>query len=174
MQSIEVKEKYKQTCLEKFGVENAMQNIEVREKSKQTCLEKYGVENPMQNIEVFKKAQASLYSNKYMTLPSGIEVTYQGYENVAITTLLIQGYLEEQIVLDRDLIPQIKYEFGNKSRVFFPDIFIPYENRIIEVKSTWTYDKDLEKNLAKKQACLDQGYQFEFWICSDKELLEII
>jgi hypothetical protein len=172
-QSEEVKEKNKQTCLQNHGVEYPQQKFEIREKGKQTCREKYNVENVMQHIEIFKKAQSSLYSTKFMTLPSGIEITYQGYENVAIITLLEKSYLEDQLILDRDLIPTIKYEFENKSRVYFPDIFIPHENKIIEVKSIWTYDKDLEKNLAKRLACLDQGYQFEFWICSDKELLEI-
>lgn len=38
------KEKSKQTCLEKYGVDNPMKFKEVQEKSKQTCLEKYGNE----------------------------------------------------------------------------------------------------------------------------------
>jgi hypothetical protein len=38
------KEKSKQTCLEKYGVENPLLSKETREKSKQTCLEKYGTE----------------------------------------------------------------------------------------------------------------------------------
>lgn len=37
-------EKNKQTCLERYGVDNAMKNKKVQEKSKQTCLEKYGAE----------------------------------------------------------------------------------------------------------------------------------
>jgi hypothetical protein len=141
---------------------------------KKTCQEKYGTSHPMQDAEIFKKAQSSLYNSKNMTLPSGIEITYQGYENVAITTLLENSYLEEQLILDRNLIPQIQYYFNYKPKIYFPDIYIPQENKIIEVKSTYTYKKDLEKNLAKRQACLDQGYQFEFWICSDKEVLWII
>jgi hypothetical protein len=196
-QSEMIREKGKQTCLERLGVENASQSEEVQNKKKQTWLKNLqvdhpwkselvrekccetnlknlGVKHPLQNIEIFKKVQDALYNNKNMILPSGLEVTYQGYENVAITTLLGKGYLEEQLVLDRDLIPIIKYEFENKSRVYFPDIFIPHENKIIEVKSTWTYEKDLEQNLAKRQACLDQGYSFEFWICSNKELLQIL
>ena len=37
--------KYKQTCLEKYGVEYAQQSNKVKDKAKQTCLEKYGVEH---------------------------------------------------------------------------------------------------------------------------------
>ena len=39
-----IREKIKQTCLEKYGVENAMYSEELREKLKKTCLEKYGTE----------------------------------------------------------------------------------------------------------------------------------
>ena len=34
----------------------------------------------------------------------------------------------------------------------------------IEVKSTWTYNKQKEKNLLKQQACLDIGFKFKFMI----------
>lgn len=36
------KEKSKQTCLERYGVDNPMKSAQFLEKSKQTCLEKYG------------------------------------------------------------------------------------------------------------------------------------
>lgn len=42
------KEKSKQTCLEKYGVEHTLQRTDIRDKIKETCLEKYGVENPFQ------------------------------------------------------------------------------------------------------------------------------
>ena len=37
--------KYKNTCLEKFGCVNSFQNAAIKEKSKATCLQKYGVES---------------------------------------------------------------------------------------------------------------------------------
>ena len=48
----EVIKKRKQTCLEKYGVENPNQFNEFKEKSKQTCLEKYGVENPFSSEKI--------------------------------------------------------------------------------------------------------------------------
>jgi len=50
-----VRDKIKQTCLEKYGVENPVQNQDVRDKIKQTCLEKYGVENPNQTQSIRDK-----------------------------------------------------------------------------------------------------------------------
>jgi hypothetical protein len=172
-QSLIIQEKKKQTCLKKLGVEFPAQSEKIQEKSKQTCLEKYGVENCMQNKDVFVKCQKNMRKKKKLISPSGSKITYQGYENVAYFKLLEDGYKEEQIVTDNKLIPSFKYFFETE-RTYFPDIFIPHQNKIIEVKSTWTYKKSLEQNYCKKQACLDQGYLFEFWICSDKEILEIL
>jgi len=44
--SASVRNKIKETCLEKYGVESGLQNNLIKEKVKQTCLKKYGVENP--------------------------------------------------------------------------------------------------------------------------------
>lgn len=46
------KELAKQTCLERYGVENPTQCESVKEKSRQTCLERYGVENPFGSEEI--------------------------------------------------------------------------------------------------------------------------
>ena len=50
-----VKEKSKQTILERYGVENAFQSEQIKDKIKQTNLEKYGVENVTQTKEVRNK-----------------------------------------------------------------------------------------------------------------------
>ena len=42
----ETKNKRKETCIKKYGVENPMQLDIVKEKSKQTCLKNYGCEYP--------------------------------------------------------------------------------------------------------------------------------
>ena len=47
--------KYKETCLEKYGVENPSQAKEVKDKKKDTTLLHYGVENPSQAKEVKDK-----------------------------------------------------------------------------------------------------------------------
>jgi hypothetical protein len=47
-------------------------------------------------------------------------------------------------------------------------MFIPSENKIIEVKSTWTYSKDVDKNRAKWTATREKGYVCEIWIFNSK------
>ena len=72
--SEETKEKYKQTCLEKYGVENPNQRKEVREKIKQTCLERYGVEVSSQSKDVQEKFKQTCLK-KY-----GVEHPFQSKE----------------------------------------------------------------------------------------------
>ena len=48
-------EKYKQTCLEKYGVEHPMQLSETKEKIKQTCLNKYNTDNASKATEIKEK-----------------------------------------------------------------------------------------------------------------------
>ena len=57
LQSDELKEKVKQTCLHKYGVENPYSSKEVQEKIKNTFLDRYGIKNPMQSKEVQEKVK---------------------------------------------------------------------------------------------------------------------
>jgi hypothetical protein len=50
-----------------------------------------------------------------------------------------------------------------------PYSFIPKWNKIIELKSDWTYEINKEINTLKVKACLTLGYDFEFWIYKKKE-----
>ena len=73
-QSEEIKEKKKQTCLEKYGVEHPFQSEEIKEKKKQTSLERYGVEHPSQNKEIKEKSKQTCLE-KY-----GVEHPFQSEE----------------------------------------------------------------------------------------------
>jgi len=59
-----VKEKIKETCLEKFGVEFAMQSLLVKEKQQKTLLDNYGVKNPSQSEEVKEKKKQTNLDNR--------------------------------------------------------------------------------------------------------------
>ena len=63
-------EKSKQTCLERYGVDNPMKNKDIQEKSKQTCLERYGSplyftsdEYQSKRAECFKKSKRTLFEH---------------------------------------------------------------------------------------------------------------
>ena len=54
-QSDKVWEKYKKTCLKKYGTEYARNSLEVKLKIKEKCLKKYGVEHHWKNKEILEK-----------------------------------------------------------------------------------------------------------------------
>lgn len=166
-----VREKGSDTIEELYGVRNAFQSAEIKEIIVETNIERYGHRCPMHNQEVFRKSQkANNFMRKEMILPSGKMHLFQGYENIAILDLL-KIYSEEEIELDNT--PSVNYLY-EKSKNYFPDIYIPKHNLIIEVKSTYTYSQNIAQNLLKAKACIDAGYNFEFYVCSSKKVLMIV
>ena len=168
LQSEEVKEKIKATCLGKYGVKHPLQKQEVRDKIKATCLEKYGFENPSQNPEIADKSSKASYSRKDYTLPSGKIIQVQGYEPYALDELE-HTFNEEDIITGSGSVPEIWYDDdeGLKHR-HFVDIFIPSQNKCIEVKSTWTAEKKKDNIFKKQQAGKQLGYNYEIWIYNSK------
>ena len=167
-QSKEVMEKIKETCLEKYGVEYPTQSEEIREKSKITCLEKYGVEHPQQNSEISERTIKSSYSRKYYKFPSGKIIQVQGYEPYALDKL-IKIFNEEDIITGTSSVPEIWYDDdrGIKHR-HYVDIFIPSQNKLIEVKSTWTVEMKNDNIFKKQEAGKQLGYNYEIWIFNRK------
>jgi len=154
--------KRKKTMLDKYGKESYSSTKEFDERRKTTWLEKYGVDNPTKNLQILQKVilsnAESNYRTKTLVLPSGMIIRYQGYEDKVILELLKSGIKEKEIVIGPGKVPHIMYTFKGESHIYYPDIFIPKYNQIIEVKSKWTWKKYKEKNLAKRQACIDAGF----------------
>lgn len=168
MLSNEIKQKSKNTNLEKYGVESHNQSDIVKEKKKQSTLHNFGVENPMQHPEIADKCAKNAFKYKEFVFPCGETRLVQGNEPLALNILIKQRYTPQDIVTEKTHVPEIWYISNESNHRYFPDIYIPQENRIIEVKSTWTYQKELEKNILKAEACKQAGYSFEFWIFDDK------
>lgn len=162
-QAQQFKDQIKQSCLERYGVECVLNAPQVRNKIKQTNLERYGVENAAQSPEIMEKTQKNAKKYKEYTLPTGKVIKVQGYEPFALD-YLVKHYNEEDIKTDRKDIPRITYTANDKTRYYFPDIYIPSENKIIEVKSTWTYKCKQDNIQEKAEATRQAGYAYEIWI----------
>jgi hypothetical protein len=52
----------------------------------------------------------------------------------------------------------------NVNHRYYPDFYIPKDNLVIEVKSTFTYEYKKEINELKQKATEDNNYNFEFRI----------
>lgn len=162
----EVKDKIVNTMNERYGVNYYTVASDFKEKSERTSLKNYGTKHPMQNQEYFNKHQEHLKKWKNYTYPSGNIIKIQGYENKVIDDLLKMGYKENDIITKsadiRKLIGTIKYTYNGKTHLYFPDIYLKSDNRIIEVKSMYIFKLHKERNLAKRKACLARNLKFNF------------
>ena len=168
IQNQEIKNKIKDTVLNKYGVEHISYSKEIQNKITQTNIEKYGVEHLMKKPEYLDNILKKSYKFKDYTLPSGNIIQIQGYEHFALDELIINNKIDElDIITGIQNVPKITYaDNKNIARDHYGDIFIPKQNRIIEVKSTWTFRKP--DVLLKQKAGKELGYNYEIWVYDKK------
>ena len=155
------KEKYTKTCLNKYNVEHFSKSKEFKDKIENSCITKYGVRHTMQVESIFQKSLNNKFKKKMYTFKSGKTAYVQGYEPKVLEEL--ENHFNEcDIIVNQKDIPSFWYEYEGKLKRYYPDIYLKCKNLIIEVKSKYTYDVDIEKNLLKRQCCLKAGYNFLF------------
>ena len=154
-QSQEIKDKIKKSNLIKYGVEYIMQNEKIKEKSKETSLKKYGVEHIMQSEFYFLKYQTERFLLKIHEI-TGLQ--YQGsYEKN-----FLDFCCENNIEIKKG--KRFEYLINNKKHYYFSDFYYEYDNLIVEIKSDYTYNNDLDINLLKEKSAIDNGYKHIFII----------
>ena len=217
--STEIKNKIKKTLIEKYDVDHPMKNKDILEKKKQTCIDKYGVDNPMKSEYIKNKAKQtnlSIYGfdnvassnlikdkmRKTNLEKYGVEYCFQnkdiydkfrntmieryGFDNAMAvndfyeknkksglkkyyfknTDLHYQGKYELDFLekyYDKIKIQNgksIKYLYENKNKWYYSDFWYEEKNLIIEIKSSYWYNKYKDKNIAKCNECLKQGYNY--------------
>ena len=167
MASEELYSKMKNTNMEKYGVEYYSSTNDWYDKCVKTALEKYGKEWVSKVDSINVKQQSGGYSYYDFEFPSGKVVRVQGYEPKVLTKLVVD-YSEDDIIVGvQNIIDEIgffHYEYENETHRYYPDIYIKSENRVIEVKSTYTFNKEKEKNLLKRESVLNKNINFNFII----------
>lgn len=154
-QSKIVKDKKIVTTLSNYGVENPSQSKIVKNKKCKTSFKNYGVNHPLQNINIFEKGQKTAFKrHKY----KNVNIWYQSSYELDF----LEKYYEKYKDIQR--APTIRYKFEDKQHIYYPDFFIDKLNLIIEIKSDYTYNRYLNKNIEKQKSCLKQGYNFIFII----------
>lgn len=135
-------------------------------KYEDTCIERYGVRSVSQHPPIFEKILKSLVSRKLYEFLSGKKIMVQGWEPYAIDYLL-NKFSEDDLCFGKE-VPRIKYIFNeNKQHIYFPDMYIKSIDTIVEVKSTYTYNLDLEKNYHKFNYTL-KNYNLKVMIYDNK------
>lgn len=141
-------------------------NENVRNKTRKTNIERYGISC----VAVLR------YKHKIYKLGSRT-VKVQGYEPQALNWLISKGMHPNKIFVftQHEEAPTVPYKFKKKQYNYFPDIYIPHKNYIIEVKSLATVgycnnkekkspDEFFEKLKAKRHACIKSGYNFSLML----------
>lgn len=151
--------KRKETNMKLYGVDNYFKRPGFVEEMRTLCQGIYGVDHPMQVPEIFSKNIASSYRRKSYTDANGKTWKILGYENFAIDyevkcrTKFLAG--------DDENIPHIRYlKESGRYGTYFPDLYVPDNNRLVEVKSKWTYKLD-PAILLKANACINAGYIYD-------------
>ena len=166
----EVRNKFKHTCFEKYGVEHPSQCNDIKIKKEETCFKNYGVKNPTQHPEIAEKASNNSYQIKNYTFPSGNTIRYQGYEHFALDEIIHKEQINEMnIVNSKNKVPTIWYTTNdNIKHRHYVDIFIPKQNRCIEVKSEWYFNQGKDIIMLKQNAAKELGYKYEIWVYNKK------
>lgn len=100
----------------------------------------------------------------------GVTFRVQGWEFQAICWLLEKRKIQAREILTESSgeIPVFRYRLGRRFRNYYPDMFVPKWNKIIEVKSNYTLGlasgkkaaRSWRMNQAKAKAVLEAGYKF--------------
>ena len=161
----------RQLMLEKYGSEHFI----TCDTFKQIMLKKYGVESAMQCPELFRKAQSSSFSRKPYVSPDGKIFMVLGYEGAALDDILQKEGIKTFYAGEDPEIPVFQYVGDDeKTHYYYPDIYIPEENRVIEVKSIYVYNRDPEKTLCKALQ-VSEDHLFELRLYNHKkEVVEIL
>lgn len=161
MQSEQCKIKSKETFFTNYGVSHATKIPETIEKKKKTMKDKFGVEHYSQDPNNYEKVVKSMYVSKEYIWKTGEVSLVQGNEPIVLRELEEKGYTYEMVLTGATAMPEIWYDFEDSTHRYFPDIFIPNENLLIEVKSPWTVTLNVEKNQAKFSAVKNAGFDFK-------------
>lgn len=133
-----IKQKKKETLFKHFG----SCTFNNREKAKQTCLLKYGVENPQQVKEINEQAVKSCATTKIInnTLSTSRMYNYNGLQFDSLYEVVYFIYMKENgYNIVRNNTYYIPYEFAGKIYYYIPD-FIINNTILVEVKGEHLID----------------------------------
>jgi hypothetical protein len=158
------KKKVKETSIEKYGVDDYRKSDVFKNKVRDIIYERYGVLNLSHMTHEFKK---SWFGNKINGLHQPSNLKYQGTYELDF----IEKYYNKVVI---EKINPIQYKLNENNHYYHPDFYLPKYNLIVEVKSSYTYESDLDKNLAKKEYSIKNGFNFIFIIDKNYSELESI
>lgn len=143
----EIKEKQRNTVLEKYGVSNAMYNLEIKKKAsinnKNAVINKYGVNNVFQLDAVKEKSKETCIKNFGVENSSQNEIIQQKIQNTKRKnhTFNTSKHENEIYKLLLQKFPNTKYQYKSIAYPFNCDFYIPEKDLYIEYQEHWTHGK---------------------------------
>jgi hypothetical protein len=181
LQSEDLRKLCTETLMGNYGVDSPFKSEIIRQRAKETLMNNYGVDYPMRCPEIFHKSMATSFRKKEYILPRSLKIVQlMGYEPYALDFLLNNGLFGSRIdECDIKLMSDVrifKYMYDYSECVYYPDMDIHVNDTdvIVEVKSEWTLNRAIDRNIAKfKQVCND-GFRMVLIVMNEKGgLIEI-
>ena len=163
---------FREKAFSRFGG-HPMKDPRVRAKAADTWARHFQGGHPSRDPEARKRMHAFRFK-KAKDVYGGVH-NVQGYEDRVASTLICSN-----LITDPEEMPVISYIYDGKSRKYFPDMlaYLPvgdgsmsasgnFRERLIEVKSAWTFVKEFEKNVAKFDAAVkycERIHRASFWL----------
>lgn len=120
------------------------------------------------NDQYVSHKHSGFFKRKDYKLLSGKIVKIQGNENLYLDQFFNTGGIQSDILIEdidiKNGIGIINYVYEGKVHRYFPDFYIISQNKIVEVKSKWTYSQHKQLTDVKLMACNNLGYVTELKI----------
>jgi predicted DNA-binding protein YlxM (UPF0122 family) len=145
-------------------------------RKKDTNIARFGVENPMQNPDVYEKSNTNRYKFKSVVIDGRQFTHLQGFEEQGIRYLIENFNIDVNQIRFGRKVPIVRYEFEEKNKIYYPDLFIPNKNLLVEIKCDYTYNNMLALNITKREYAISKGYNYITLIFNNKgtDISEII
>lgn len=157
-QNEKIKKLIRENNIKIHGVEYTAQTQISKDNAIKTCLLKFGTEHASQNEEIFTKQQKSGFLLKFH---ENTQLYYRGTYEKHFLDFCFQNNIK--IKKGKRII----YYLDGKKHYYFSDFLLEEINLIIEIKSSYTYKRELLKNEIKKEYSIKEGYSFIFIIDKD-------
>jgi len=147
----------KEKVMDKFKTDNVFRLDYIKDKLKKTMYSRYGVEHALQLEEFFIKSQKSGFKIKEYN-----GINYQGKYELDFLIFCSTQNIK---------VKRAKPIKMSNNKIYYPDFFLPNYNLICEIKSSYYYEKELNKNLLKKEETIKNGFNYLFIINKDYSTL---
>jgi hypothetical protein len=157
--SEEIKEKIKETNNLKLGVDYPMQNEEVQNKAMQTCLDKYGVKWAFCQDYVYEKIR-NTHLNKY-----GVKYPLQCKEiQEKIEKIFIEKYGVKRPLLSKIILQKMKEKYGSEYFInssHFKDVMIQKHGVEHALQYPEFFHKMIKSSFSNKNYTFKNGRQIQ-------------